>query len=117
MNNYGAALDRRFLGQTQDQNLQQMIDIQKRINALADSVPPGTISKEQLDSVTKRLEQCRASAGTPQGVQCALQAEAEFKALVEAHRPSAPSVWPWVVGGAAAIGIAALLLSSGGRRR
>lgn len=114
MNAYGAAY-RRALGQTQDQYLQQMIDIQKRINALADSVPPGTISKEQRDSITQRLDQCRASAGTPQGVQCALQAEAEFKALIEANRPA--PVWPWIAGGAVAIGIAALLLSSGGRQK
>jgi hypothetical protein len=114
MNAYGAAYHR-ALGQTQDQNLQQMIDIQKRINALADSVPPGTIPQDQIDSIMKRLDQCRASAGTPQGVQCALQAEAEFKALVEANRRG--PLWPWIAGGAVAVGLATLLLSSGGRQK
>lgn len=117
MNAYGT-IHRRFLGQTQDQNLQQMIDIQKRINALADSAPHGTIPKEKLDAITQRLDQCRASAGTAQGVQCALQVEADFKALVAAAAaPSSPPAWPWIAGGVVAVGIAALLLSSGGKSR
>lgn len=104
----------RFLGQTQDENLREMIEVQNQISALADSVPSGAIPKERTDAIIRRLDQCRAMAGTPQGVQCARQALEEFRALVAPYHPAEPAgipTWAYVAGGAVVVGGLALLLS------
>lgn len=93
------------LGQAEkDENLRQMIDIQKEINAIADKLPPGTIPKEKLDAIMKRLDECQTKAGMVEGVQCLQQVYADFKALAEPSK-GVPT-WAWILGGAAAAGLA-----------
>ena len=102
---------RHFLAQTQDDNLRQMIEIQKRINALADTIPAGAIPKEQADAFAKRISEC--AQGTAQGVECMRRIEADFSALVAASKgapAAAPAAgggggipkWAWIAGGAGA---------------
>lgn len=115
---------RPFLAQAEgpsDALLIQLIGLQAEIAALITDIPQGTVDRARVDALTKKVTECQTLGPTTEAVKCLTDLRSEIQALRKGTplpsvpRPVAPSaapVWPWIVGGVAVAGAAALLIFS-----
>lgn len=99
-----------FLGQAaapSDQLLTQLLGLQGEIKTILAAIPPGSVDQARIDGIKKKLDQCIAFGPTAEGLKCFMDLRVEVQSLATAPKP----LWPWIIGGAAVVGVAAFLLS------
>jgi hypothetical protein len=99
------------IGQAPTQeHLPKLVELQKQISALIDTIPKGSVAQSKVDALQKTLDECLALGPTAGAVQCLSLVKAELEVLSESAKAAAAPDWPLIVGGVAAAGLVGWLL-------
>lgn len=106
-----APYQRAFLSQApapSEALLAQLLKAQEDIARIIANIPPGSVDQAKMATLRAKMDQCIALGPTTEALKCLT----DLRASVVAASPVAAPVWPWIAGGVAAAGLAALLLFS-----